>query len=208
MQKQILSRHRPRERGQTMIFVAISIVSLLAMAALAIDIVRLYGARSEVQRAADAAAMAGAKAIADSGFTSLQATDPNYGAAQTLAQTMATQAINAMLTTASINLVAGQPPVPAAPPAFDFAGHPGSYQVTVVLNSVNLPTFFSKIWGQGGSTAKATATAEVYNPANLPTFTPISPRSVKPWLVANADPTSPFGKQRRSSTHPAMLSRE
>jgi uncharacterized membrane protein len=61
MQKQILSRQRSHERGQTMIFVAISIVSLLALAALAIDIVTLYVARTEIQRAADAAALAGAK---------------------------------------------------------------------------------------------------------------------------------------------------
>ena len=47
-------------------------VSLLAMAALAIDVVTLYVARTEVQRAADAAALAGAKALADSGVTTLR----------------------------------------------------------------------------------------------------------------------------------------
>ena len=39
MQRDILSRRRHHERGQTIILVAISLVSLLAMAALAIDIV-------------------------------------------------------------------------------------------------------------------------------------------------------------------------
>ena len=34
----------------------------------------------------------------------------------------------------------------------------------------------------------ATATAEAYNPANVQNFTPIAPKAVKPWLVANADP--------------------
>ena len=51
--------------------VAVSLVTLLAMAALAIDVVTLYVARSEMQRAADAAALAGAKAFVDSGVTSL-----------------------------------------------------------------------------------------------------------------------------------------
>ena len=49
---------RPEERGQTIILVAIALVSLLAMAALAIDVTTLYVARGEMQRAADAAALA------------------------------------------------------------------------------------------------------------------------------------------------------
>ncbi len=54
------------------------------MAALAIDIVTLYAARSEIQRAADAAALAGAKAIADSGITTLLLADPNFRSVKTL----------------------------------------------------------------------------------------------------------------------------
>lgn len=175
-----------------MIFVAISIVSLLALAALAIDIVTLYVARSEIQRAADAAALAAAKAIADSGVTSLQSTDPQLGPAQTLAQSMATAAVTAMINPSStINLVSGAPPtfVTPLPIPVDFARQ-GNPHVTIALQRTNLPTFFSKIWARSSATVTATATAEVYNPANLPTFTPISPRSVKPWLVANADPTN------------------
>src|SRR5579862_1864856 len=109
MRNKLLSRRRHHERGQTILLVAISIVSLLAMAALAIDIVTLYVARSEIQRAADADALAAAKAIADSGVTSLQATDPNLTAAQTLAQNMATAAVTGLINAPSINLVAGQP---------------------------------------------------------------------------------------------------
>jgi hypothetical protein len=191
MQKNILSWQRPHQRGQTMVLVAISLVSLLAMAALAIDIVTLYAARSEIQRAADATALAGAKAVADSGFTTLPASDTNYTSAQTLAQTMATASINAMVGTSGINLVSGQLPVLVGSPTFDFTTHPGSYQVTVSLKSANLPTFFSKIWSRTAPFVAASATAEAYNPANLPTFTPIAPLSLKPWLVANADPNNP-----------------
>ena len=50
---------RPGERGQTILLVAVSLVSLLAMAALSIDVVTLYTAHGEMQRAADAAALAG-----------------------------------------------------------------------------------------------------------------------------------------------------
>ena len=51
-----------REHGQTIVLVALTIVTLLAMAALAIDVVTLYVAKGEVQRAADAAALVAAKA--------------------------------------------------------------------------------------------------------------------------------------------------
>jgi hypothetical protein len=192
MQTKLLSRRRPNERGQTIIFVAISIVSLLAMATLAIDIVTLYVARSEIQRTADAAALAGAKAIADSGYTTLPTTDPHYidGTALLLAQSMATASINAMVTTPAINLVGGQLPVLVGSPTFNFTTHPGSYQVAISLKSVTLPTFFSKIWSRNAAFVTASATAEAYNPANLSTMTPIALKSVKPWLIANADPYS------------------
>ncbi len=55
------------QRGQTIALVAVSMVSLLAVAALAIDLTTLYVAKGEIQRAADSAALAGAKAFVDSG---------------------------------------------------------------------------------------------------------------------------------------------
>jgi Putative Flp pilus-assembly TadE/G-like len=99
MKHKIVSRENQGARGQTIVLVAIGLVSLLAMAALAIDVVTLYAARSETQRAADATALVAAKAIADSGFTTLPPSDPNMlnGSALLLAQNMATSAINAML---------------------------------------------------------------------------------------------------------------
>jgi hypothetical protein len=183
MQRDILSRRRHHERGQTIILVAISLVSLLAMAALAIDIVTLYAARSEMQRAADAAALAGAKAIADSGITTLLSTDPNFTTVQTWATTAATNQVNGMLQN---NLIAGQAPTLLSDPV-DWTRQ-GNPHITVKLQSNNLPSFFSKIWGGTGTVVTATATAEAYNPGNVQNFVPISPKAVKPWLVANADP--------------------
>ena len=180
---------RRSERGQTIILVAISIVSLLAMAALAIDIVTLYVARSEIQRAADVAALAAAKAIADSGVTTLPAGDSNLAAAKTLAQTMATTAVSGLLNAPAINFVAGAVPAltTATPIPIDWTRQ-GNPLVTISLRRDGLPTFFSKIWSRTAASVTATATAEVYNPANLTTITPIAPKGVKPWLVANADP--------------------
>jgi Putative Flp pilus-assembly TadE/G-like len=186
MQKNILSRRRHRQRGQTILLVAVALVSLLAMAALAIDIVTLYSARSEIQRAADAAALAGAKAVADSGITTLLLTDPNFTTVQPWATTAATNQVNAVLQN---NLVAGAA-LPTVAPTIDWTRQ-GNPHITVSVQSSSLPTFFSKIWSRNAVTVTATATAEAYNPANLATITPIAPRSVKPWLVANKDPLNP-----------------
>ncbi|HEX3353579.1 MAG TPA: pilus assembly protein TadG-related protein [Terriglobales bacterium] len=179
-------QRRSGERGQTIILVAVSLVSLLAMAALAIDVVTLYVARGEMQRAADAAALAGAKAFVDSGVTSLAAADPSYPTRQALAQTMATSLVGSIL---AQNRVSGVAPVlVGGAPAFDFtrAGNP---QITLTLQRTDLPTFFARIWGSRLSTVSATAVAEAYNPANAPAnYPPIAPKCVKPLLVANQDP--------------------
>ena len=160
---------------------AVALVSLLGMAALAIDVTTLYVARGELQRAADAAALAGAKAFVDSGVT----TD-NSPTRQTLAQGMITSVINALL---SQNKVSGAAPtLVAATPDFT---RPGNPQVTVTLQRTNLPTFFARIWGTKLVTASASAVAEAYNPANAPAgYPPIKPKCVKPMLVANQDPKS------------------
>jgi Flp pilus assembly protein TadG len=62
--------YRRDERGQTLLLVVVAMSVLLGMAALAIDIATLYTASNETRRTAEAAALAGAQAIANSGITS------------------------------------------------------------------------------------------------------------------------------------------
>src|SRR6266480_5833363 len=179
-----ISRKQSRERGQTIALVALTIVTLLAMAALAIDVVTLYVAKGEVQRAADAAALVAAKGFVDSGVTS----DPANTSLQTLAENMATAGINAILPQ---NKVAGAAPVLANAPSFDFTTHPGNPQVTVTLQRTGLPIFFARIWRRAAATVTASAKAEAYNPANSQTatgnFVPIILKNIKPLLIANQD---------------------
>jgi len=186
MRRKFISHRNRHERGQTMVLVAVSIVSLLAMAALAIDVVTLYVARTEIQGAADAAALAGAKAIADSGLTTLPSSDTHFAATQTLAQSMAQSAIAAVLA-APNNQVAGV--ALAGTPTFNFTpnvnGAINNPRVTVALTRTGLPTFFAHIWGRTAVTVSTSATAEAYNPSNMANFTPITRTGVKPWLVAN-----------------------
>jgi len=178
------------QRGQTLLLVAVSLVVLIAMAALAIDVTTLYVARSEMQRAADAAALAGAKAFVDSGVTN----DPAnaYPNLRTLSQSMATIIITQLLAQDKVGSIA--PSLSAGTPTFDFTTHPGDPRVTVTLQRTNVPTFFARIWGKTSTTVSATATAEAYNSSNPSgtaadgTMPPVAPSCVKPLLVTNVDP--------------------
>lgn len=189
---QKFSRRRS-ERGQTILLVAVSLVALLGMVALAIDVVTLYVARSEAQRAADAAALAGAKMLVDAGVTS----DPCNSTLATNAQTLA-QTQGGLVGVQ--NNVAGQAPtvVVSFPNGAQITNCPNAFginpQVKAVVTRTGLPTFFARIWSQGLATVSATATAEAYNPSNSSsvnantTVNPIAPRCVKPMLLPNCDP--------------------
>jgi hypothetical protein len=182
-----------REGGQTIAVVAVSMVSVLAMAALAIDLTTLYVAHGEIQRAADAAALAGAKAFVDSGVT----TNPSNPNLQNLAPTMAGDFATAVL---SQNKVAGAIPqfingTPTVSLTFSIPGSPniaGNPRIMVSLQRTGLPLFFARIWGGSIASVSASAIAEAYNPAysqnNTGTFIPPAPKCVKPFLVPNNDP--------------------
>lgn len=63
------AKSRSRERGFTMALVTVALVTIIALAALSIDIGTLYQAKAEAQRAADAAALTAARMISISGIT-------------------------------------------------------------------------------------------------------------------------------------------
>jgi uncharacterized membrane protein len=81
------------------VLVALSLFALLAMMALAVDVAVLYVVGTEAQEVVDAAALAGAKAFATSGFTS-------GNVASSTAQTIAT---NQALAAGQQSSVAGAP---------------------------------------------------------------------------------------------------
>lgn len=179
---------RKNEQGVVITLVAVFMLFVVgAMAALSIDAATIYTARSEAQLAADGAALAGARVLANSGMTS----DPNavsdglMSNAQTLASAVATQ-------------VAGQNTVGGAIPTsinVSFGGNPPTNPtVTVRVQNTNLPTFFARIWGTTQLTVGASATAEAYNPSGANALNgatiPVAPICVKPWLLPNMDPTN------------------
>jgi hypothetical protein len=204
------------ERGVTFALVAVSIVAILAMAALSIDVATLYIASAEAQRAADAAALAGARVLSLYGVTG----DPtNAGGNWAAACALAKQAAIAV---ASQNTLAGANVVlPAANITIQDSGGNGcgsagpvafgvNPQVKVVVQKANLPLFFAPVmrafFSPGASRSipvSATATAEVYNPSESLAFSAtgqqraVTPRCVKPWIIPNKDPVAhngnPFG---------------
>jgi len=183
MQRNALAQfsQRKQERGVTILIVAIALMAILAMSALAIDIVALYVSEGDAQRTADAAALAGAKSFVTSGFTSGQLGDPTSGGPQSLVcngssgyADLEAQAV------ANQNPIAGVPATTVTTLCTWAANNP---QITVTVQRTGLPSFFARIWGGGSATVTRTAKAEAYNPSGQ--AVPIQVHSVKPWLIPN-----------------------
>jgi Putative Flp pilus-assembly TadE/G-like len=165
------------ERGVSFLLVVAGMFAILAMAALAVDVVIIYTARSEAQKAADAAALAGAKVFVNSGITSGSAlanicgggTDASNMLAGAAAQSNNVMGIAAAVTNVTCNLADLRNP-----------------RITVTVSRNDLPTFFGRIFGRQVASVSATATAEAFN--NSGGTTQVNIGSVKPWLVPNCDP--------------------
>jgi Flp pilus assembly protein TadG len=183
---------RHRERGISLMFVVVAIFALLGVAALAIDLVTLYVSKAEAQRVADAAALAGAKALVDNGVTADPSnTQNNWSDACDQATAQANVISNqgkiggSAPATVTVNFGSG-----GAFGACPASGAPGTGfgvnpQVGVTVRSVDLPLFFAKIWGQRTSTVSASSRAEGFNPSG--TNIPVAAKCVTPWLIANVD---------------------
>jgi hypothetical protein len=178
---------RNHEQGLIITLVAVFMLFVIgAMAALAIDVVTLYTARSEAQLAADATALAAARVLANSGATSDSALMPS---AETLAQTIAIQV-------AEQNQIGGKNLTAGNVVCCVFGGTGTNPTVTVSVQRTDLPTFFARIWGKTQIAVAASAKAEAYNPSggnNVAigqTAIPVAPVCVKPWLLPNKDPSN------------------
>lgn len=218
MKKPLIPRSKPRrrERGVTMVLVAVAMIAIIAMAALSIDVITLYLAKLETQRSADAAALAAAKIIALSGITG----DPSNGTsnwgsicggstssatqvAQAVAQqnSVGTIAVPTTSVTVTYSAGSGGAVITSSPDCTALSTNAFGVNplVTVKIVRANLPNFFSRIWGNAGTSVSASATAEAFNPSDsgttgnqtTGTLTPVQPRCVKPWVLANRDPLNP-----------------
>jgi len=172
---------------------AFAMMILMGTVGLAVDLACLYTARGEAQRAADAAALAGANDFANSGYTSGLLT---AGQVEILAAADAAAVGNK-------NPILGQspqlnsgtfadscPPPPGADGCFDLTTS-NDPRITVVAQRTvahgnPVPLFFMKMFGVETGDVSATATAEAYNPSTGG-GPPINMQNLKPWLTPNCD---------------------
>ena len=124
-------------RGQVLVLVAAAFVVFLGFAALAVDVAYMYTVRNELQRCADAGALAGASAFVDNDATVARARAINF---------------------ASLNTVAGSLLIVAVDNV-DVFPLPADNLVRVRTGStVNL--FFARIFGRETTTVQAVAAAK------------------------------------------------
>jgi hypothetical protein len=127
------------ERGSVTVMVAVTMTGLIALLALGIDIGALFNARSEAQRAADAAALAGASAFLD--FD------------QTNVRSVATQRA---VEFAVSNQIRG---APIAPEDVTVTVNVDSSTVRAHIRRDGVPTWFARIFGVDAVDVGAEATA-------------------------------------------------
>ena len=180
-------RNSENERGQTLLLACVSMIVLLSMAALAVDVSMFYVARTEAQRAADAAALAGATVFSTSGCTSSPGTASACSSA-TVRQQVRDQA----KAVGGQNKVFGQ----LASIADADVTFPAS-AATDPLVEVQVHRTMNAFFGNplrallgGGSwgplSVAARATAEAFNPSG--SNTPFTTSCLKPWIMPNCDP--------------------
>lgn len=170
-----IHRHASAETGSVLLLVAASMVMLLGVSAFAIDLANFYLTRAQAQRAADAAALAGAKAFVTSGCTTAGCIQG--GPQDTLARQMAKS-------TGAQNYVAGQLANIQDGDVVLNEANPYEPQVTVTVRRA-APTFFAKIFGIDTANISASATAEAYAGNG---GAQLWQQCLKPFLVPNCDP--------------------
>jgi hypothetical protein len=202
---------RSRERGFTMALVTVALVTIIAMAALSIDIGTLYQAKAEAQRAADTAALTAARMISISGITGDPGNVSNSwlpicGGASSAATLAAINVAQQNLisgvaaTSADVSVKYGGGSAGATSTSCTGAGAAFGVNpvVTVTVTSGKLPIFFARVFtlfphgNFSNTTTIATATAEVFNSSNsasvASSMIPVQPRCVKPLIIPNMDP--------------------
>ncbi len=188
------------DRGSTLLIVAASMVGLLGVAALAIDLVSFYTARAEAQRAADAAALAGASMFITTGCTSASGGCTPGGSQEGPARQQAKDV-------GAQNKITGQAAsIQDSDVTFNYP-NPEEPQIRVrvardTAHANALPTFFGKVFGITTVNVSVTATAEVFNPSG--SGSPIGTFCLKPWILPNcdADHTTPNTNPNCTSVAP------
>jgi hypothetical protein len=137
---------RVQKRGQVLVLFALAVVVLIGLAGLGVDIGYWYSVRHELQRCADAGALAGASYFKETGYWSSTPGDPNMAIAESRARMLASR--DKVLTSPLDNTEI-------------FVSFPENLKIRVGTERiVNL--FFSRFFLGPTKTIKAYAIAEAY----------------------------------------------
>jgi uncharacterized membrane protein len=165
----IVRNGKENEGGYVLVTVAAMLVILVSFTALAIDTGILFGNRTQSQRAADAAALAGAFTfVADS-----ESSQPATAEAHARATAVKNTVMGVSIDPSQVDVCVG-------------AGSPGACTTDPSLKRVKVtitrqePTFFAKIWGAGwmNVTTRVEAIAEA-------SAAPTSAKCLKPFFIPN-----------------------
>ncbi len=152
---------RKRRRGAAAVMVVVTVPVLIGMAALTVDVAVMYNTRADLQRAADAAALAGASSLLSDSMLKIRlgsddgaaALNPSFGADTTVLEATDFRVGYLDLSSATSQLVLN----PAAP------DHLNAIEVTVrrADGGANgaLALFFAPIFGTTATDVTASATA-------------------------------------------------
>ena len=184
--KRTMGHKRQRERGVSLFLMTAGMLGMLGMCGLGIDLASFYVVRSEAQRAADAAALAGAKIFVLSGC-------PANTTISCASSTIESAARKEAETVGNQNMVGNQSPgIVDADISFNMS-YPGDPIITVnvqrtVAHGNPVPTYFAKILKFSTVNVAVTASAEAYNQAGQGTGGPmVSLTCVKPFMISNCD---------------------
>lgn len=193
-------RHHNRKlkhtrKGAVAVLACLLMIAMLGLLAFAVDLGYLANSQSELQRTADAAALAACGQLV---YTSTPGAPVNTAANAQLAPGVAAQyaAANKVCgsspSLSSSDVVIGYMADPSQPGTIQTGGDPNQYnavQVTVRRNSSEnglVPSFFGKVFGVTGEATSATATAAFFNNFNgfgIPTALPPGSTQTSPALM-------------------------
>lgn len=147
------------ESGAVAVYVAIALVVLLGFAALALDIAHMVSVKRELQKAAEAGALSGARALWPQDLANAASRDPNCTYAAYMARTTATN--NRV---ESVNLTPDEVTVQVG--RWDYATKQFTPDLSVNANGVRVTTsranvqmFFARVLGKGPRNLGASAVA-------------------------------------------------
>jgi hypothetical protein len=154
-----LRRAHKDQRGQAMVSVVLSMAMILGMAALVIDVGRIYYYNSLLNASTQAATLAGAAAMAQAGATVASTT------AAVTAYSGVTGNLNANASLPGVSMAAGYPSFSCLSTLKTVFGvqcyGPSSSNAVAVRQQVTVPMFFFPLFGGNSATLTATATASI-----------------------------------------------